>query len=174
MRAITVLCATIALVGLTSVASAQCTEEPVPPQSRKVARPVKGIAPVKIVFAADKSDSTKPDRKLNTTFRFWIDGHVRVLFDRRGFLQQVHHCALSYGPREAPTKRTYVKVWYRPQPGEGEVQDGDSALLLPMDVVARKPKVGVTFDSGTSLVGTWDVSKEKGETMTVLRLAEPE
>ncbi len=173
MRAIIVLCTTlVALFALTASATAGCTEVPAPSMKNKINRVVPGYEAVRVTFSNDRSDATSAAATVNDTkFRFWIDGHVKMLYDRVGFIKQVHQCTLGAGRTAAKELKTFVDVRYRKTPQATDEQVGESFMLLPKKVVAARPSAGITYDSGNELSGTWSRVIVNGKSYAQLTLA---
>jgi hypothetical protein len=165
MRAITVLCTiVVALFASMAGAFAGCTEVPAPAINKRINDRVPGYEPVRVVFTADRTDaSSLTDKAGKEKFRFWIEGHVTVLFDREKWIMQVRHCTLGAG-RTAPKElKTFVDMHYRPVKTEGENDlSGEIPMLIPAAVAASQPRVGITYDSGTELRGKWEKITDKG------------
>lgn len=164
MRAITVLCTSVALFALSAAAHAGCREVAAPPVNKRIVGRVQGFEPVRVVFTADRSDATKTsngqgDQKLKIgeeKFRFWIQGHVNVLFDRFGWVRTVYHCTLGAGRTEPKDLKTFVEVRYKTIANEGEEHSGFVGMLIPQAVANAQPAAGITYDSGNELVGKWE------------------
>ena len=173
MRAIFVLCTLVgALFGFTSVTFAQCTQIPEPVKAQKAGHVVRGFVPVQITFTADKTDAVKKAESVtDLTFRFWIQGRARVLYDREGFVKQVHECIFGNGVGTPKDQKTYVKFWYRKAPSDSGDEHGVSYMYVSSDVVAKKPMVGIVFESGTELRGQWGQTTVRGRKLTTLAIA---
>lgn len=156
----------LALFGTTSVVRAECDKQRPAPMAKKL---VAGYEPVKMIFTVNRADAVKKAETIaDTTFRFWIAGHVNVRFEGN-YVREVHHCMFNM-PREAKKPFTYVLVWYRILPADNDMQHGESLMLLPKDIVARRPATGITLFSGVELAGDWGKATEKGATFSTLTI----
>ena len=107
MRAITALFTLVALLGVTSVAHAQCTEKQTPAKQR-IVEPARGFVPVAIILNAPDGEDYPRVPMLQMTFGFWMQGHINLLHDRIGYLKAVQHCSL--GLVQAKVQKTHVVV----------------------------------------------------------------
>lgn len=170
MRAITALFTLVALLGVTSVAQAQCTEKQTPAKQR-IVEPTRGFVPVAIVMNAPDGEDYPRVPMLQMTFAFWMKGKINLVHDRIGYLKTVHHCSLGLLHAKVHMTKVVVRAEMLPElPVENATALG-SRILFPANVVASRPEVDLMLDSGTELKGVWGERVHNGKRVATLTIS---
>ncbi|MBP9757296.1 MAG: hypothetical protein KBD06_01725 [Candidatus Pacebacteria bacterium] len=173
MRAITALFTLIALLGVTSVAQARCTEKQTPAKQR-VVETTRGFVPVAIIMNAPDDEEYPRVPMLQMTFAFWMKGKINLVHDKIGYLKSVHHCSLGLANAKVQKTKVIVRAGMVPElPVENATAIG-SRVIIPSSVVAARPEVELTLDSGTELKGVWGERVHEGKRITTLTISKVE